>query len=122
MQLQGEAWSRFWGSYCNDHSCASFVESTATDIQETLQRKIINSKFFSLLIDDSTNCGSIDKDLFMILYFDPHHDAEDGMAHVKDEIFTVCHLCRGTGESLHNCLKATLAYMQITPLEWKARM
>ena len=81
MQRQ-EAWSRFWGSYCNDHSCASFVESIATDLQENLQRKIANSKFFSLLIDGSTVCGSTAKELFMVLYLDSHHDAEDRMVHV----------------------------------------
>ena len=58
----------------------------------------------------------------MVLYFDPHHDAEDGMAHVKEKVFAVCYLYHGTGESLHNCLKVTLAYMQITPLESKTRM
>ena len=58
----------------------------------------------------------------MVQCFDPHCDAEDGMVHVRDKFFAVRHLSRGTGEGLYNCLKATLAYMQITPLEWKARM
>ena len=75
-----------------------------------------------MLIDGSTDSGNIDEELFMVLYFDPHCDAEDGMVHVRDKFFAVRHLSRGTGEGLYNCLNATLAYMQITPLEWKARM
>ena len=42
-------------SYRNDHGCSLFVESIATDLQEKLREKITNSKFFSLLIDSSTN-------------------------------------------------------------------
>ena len=41
--------------------------------------------FFSLLIDGSTDSGNIDEELFMVLYFDPHCDAEDGMVHVRDK-------------------------------------
>ena len=109
-------------SYRNDHGCASFVESIATDLQENLQRKITNSKLFSLLIDGSTDSGNIDDELFMVLYFDPHCDAQDGMVHVRDKFLAAPHLSRGTVEGLYNYLKAILAYMQIIPLEWKARM
>ena len=78
--------------YRNDHGCASFVESIATDLEENLRSKITNSKFFSLLIDGSTDSGNIDEELFMVLYFDPHCDAEDGMVHVRDKVFAVHHL------------------------------
>ena len=96
---------------------ALFVESIATDLQENLRRKITDSKFFSLLIDSSTDSGNTDEELFMVLYFDPHCDAEDGMVHVRVKFFAVRHLSRGIGEGLYNCLKATLVYMQITSLE-----
>ena len=41
---------------------------------------------FSLLIDGSTDSGNIDEELFMVLYFDPHCDAEDGMVYMRDMV------------------------------------
>ena len=73
-------------------------------------------------MDGSTDSSNTDEELFMILYFDPHCDAEDGMVHLKNKFFAVRHLSCGTEEGLYNCLKATLVYMQITLLEWNARM
>ena len=57
-----------------------------------------------------------------MLYFDPYSGSEDGMVHVRDNFFAVCHLSRGTGESLYICVKKTLAYMGMTPLEWQCKM
>ena len=107
-------------SYSNNHGCATFVESIATDLQANLRKGISNSKFFSLLMDGSTDCSNVDEELSLVLYFDPHSGgSEDGMVHVRDKFFTVRQLQRGTGEGLYNCMKKALAYMGITPLEWK---
>ena len=72
-------------SYHNIHCCALFFESNATDLQENLRKKITNSKFFSLLIYSSADSGNIDEELFIIHYFDPQGNAEDGMIHVRDK-------------------------------------
>lgn len=56
-------------SYRNDHRCATFVESIATDLQDNLRKNVSNVKFFSLLMDGSTDCGNVDNQLFLVLYF-----------------------------------------------------
>ena len=109
-------------SYRNDHGCASFVDSIATDLKEHLQQRLTKAKFFSLMIDSSTDCANIEEELFLVLYFDPYSGAEDGMVHVRDNFFAVRHLSRGTGEGLYVCVKKTLAYMDMTPLEWQYKM
>ena len=78
--------------------------------------------FFSLMIDSSTDCANIDEELFKVLYFDPYSGSEDGMVHVRDNFFAVHHLSRRTGEGLYICVKKTLAYMGMTPLEWQCKM
>ena len=44
------------------------------------------------MIDSSTVCANIDEELFSVLYFDPYSGSEDGMVHVRDNIFAVRHL------------------------------
>ena len=51
-------------SYHNDHGCASFVDSIATDLREHLKQKLTKAKFFSLMIDSITDCANIDEELF----------------------------------------------------------
>jgi len=103
-------------SYHNDHGCASFVDSVASDFKEDLKERMDKAKFFSLMIDSSTDSGNIDEKLFLVLYFDPNSGSEDGMVHVRNNFFAVHHLSRGTGEGLYIRVKKTLAYMGMTPL------
>ena len=51
-------------SYRNDHGCASFVETIAADLQGKLKEKMSNAMFFSLLLDSSTDCSSVEEELF----------------------------------------------------------
>ena len=39
-----------------------------------------------------------------------------------DRFFAVHQLTRGTGEGLYACVKKTLPYMGIAPLEWKNKL
>ena len=69
-------------SYHNNHGCVSFLNQMQ---QIYVRKKITNSKFFSLLIDNSADSGNIDEELFIVDYFNPQHNAEDGMIHVSDK-------------------------------------
>lgn len=51
------------GSYRNDHACATFVKFIALDLQQQLKRDISNSKFFSIQLDTSTDCGNTEEEL-----------------------------------------------------------
>ena len=106
-------------SYQNDYDCASFVEAIAADLQGKLKEKMSNTKFFSLLLDSSTDCSNAEEELFLALFFDPYSTAEEGTVHVKDTFFAVCHLARGTRESLYGCVKKSLTYVGV---EWRSKM
>ena len=72
-------------SYQNDVGCSSFVEAIAADLQEKLKKKINNAKFFSLLLDSTTDCSNVEEELFLILFFDPCINADNGTVHVRDK-------------------------------------
>jgi len=71
-------------SYQNNMGCASFVEAIAADLQEKLKKKINNAKFFSLLLDSTTDCSNVEEELFLALFFYPYSNAEDGTVHNRD--------------------------------------
>ena len=108
------------GSYRNDHACATFVKFIALDLQQQLKKDISSANFFSVQVDASTDSGNIEEELFLILYFDPR--SSDGMVHIRDKFFAVRQLSRGTGQGLYDCLKKAMAYMGVTPIEWKSKM
>ena len=108
------------GSYRNDHACATFVKFIALDLQQQLKKDISSANFFSVQVDASTDSGNIEEELFLILYFDPR--SSDGMVNIRDKFFAVRQLSRGTGQGLYDCLKKAMAYMGVTPIEWKSKM
>ena len=107
-------------SYQNDHACATFVEFIAIHLQQKLRREIANFKFFSVQIDSTTDCGNIEEELFMVLYFDAK--SPDRKVIVRDKFFTVRQLRRGTGQGLYDCFKQAMAYVEVPPTEWKQKM
>ena len=75
------------------------------------------AKLSRYTVDASTN---IEEELFLILYFDPR--SSDEMVHIRDKFFAVRQLSHGTGQGLYDCLKKAMAYMGVTPIEWKSKM
>ena len=92
----------FGASYQNDVGCSSFIEAISADLQEKLKKKINNAKFFSLLLDSTTDCSNVEEELFLIFFSDPYSNADDGTVHVRDKFFSVRHLARTTGEGLYS--------------------
>ena len=103
--------------YKNDQACATFVEFIACKQQEQLMATLSRSKFFSLQADGSTDADNIDKELFLILHFDPY--SKDRKVHVHDSFFTVRQFSRGTAEDLFDCLKRAVEYMGAADWETK---
>ena len=97
-----------------------FVKFIALDLQQQLKKDISSAMFFSVQVDSSTDSENIEEELFLILYFDPQ--SSDGMVHIRNKFFAVRQLSRGTGQGLYDCLKKAMAYMEVTPLEWKSKM
>ena len=44
-------------------------------------------KFYSIQSDARTDCGNIEDDLLVVMYFDAH--ANDKKVHVRNRVFTV---------------------------------
>ena len=57
----------------NDHSCTTFVELIAHDLQKQLMTALSHCKFFSLPADRSTDTDNIDseEELFLVVHFAP---------------------------------------------------
>ena len=108
------------GSYRNDHACATFVEFIGADLRHQLRKDINKARFFSIQVDSSTDCGNIDEELFMVLFFDGL--SEDGKVIVRDKFFAVRQLCHGTGQGLYDCFKQAMVYLDIPPAEWKQKI
>ena len=88
------------------------------DLQEQLMKALSHSKFFSLQADGSTNTGNIEKELFLVLHFDPY--SQDGKVHIRDSFFTVRHLSSGTGQGLFDSVKKAVEY--IGAADWESKL
>ena len=68
--------------YKNDRSYTAFVEFIACDLQKQLVTAFSHCKFFSLQADGSTDTGNNEKELFLVLHFDPC--SNNGKVHIRD--------------------------------------
>ncbi len=56
--------------YKNDQACSTLIEFFARDQQHSLRRILIQSKFFILQADDSTDAGNIEVQSYLVVYLD----------------------------------------------------
>ena len=70
--------------YKNNQACTQFVEFIAKVEQQNLLSK---AHFFSLQADGSTDCATIEDEMYLCLFFDSN--GVDGRVHVRDVFFAV---------------------------------
>ena len=97
--------------YKNDLACSQFVEYIANDLQEKLKETLYKAKFFSLQMDGSTDCGNVEEELLLAVYFDPYNMLE--MVSVKSVYFCVKQLKSVDAKGLYDCLNDALTYLKI---------
>ena len=74
-------------TYRNVNSCKEFVHLLSMSIKEELASLLSKAKFFSLLIDGSTDAANIDKEVFLVVWYDT--EAEMDRICTKTSFLTV---------------------------------
>ena len=86
---------------------SSYTTSRSQELKETLT----NAKFFSLLLDGSTDTGIIDDEAFLVVWCD--HNGSDEKVHTRMSYFTVVQpqavTARGLFEALESGLQALVS-------------
>ena len=98
-------------SYKNSKSCAVFTDYIAKDLQTNLVASLSKVRYFSLQADSSTDCGNIENEVFLAVYFDPY--STDGRVHVRNQFFTGRRPERANADDLFACLNAAMQYVAI---------
>ena len=75
-------------SYLNQTAGKTFTHYMAESKTQKLADRLKEAKFFSLLLDGSTDKGNIDNELLLIVWCDI--DGTDEKVHTKMSNFTVC--------------------------------
>lgn len=102
---------RLGEGYKNDLACSIFVEYIAKDLQEKLKETLYKAKFFNLQMDGSTDCASVEEELLLAVYFDPHSTL--GKVSVKSVYFCVRQPKSVDAQGLYDCLNDALTYLEI---------
>ena len=103
--------------YKTNIRCAELVAAIGQELKKDLANALTTANFFSIQCDGSTDAGNVDEELFLALYLDK--EAEDGLVHVRNKLFTVQALSSGTGEGLFKCLVSAMDYVGVESWEKK---
>ena len=104
--------------YKNNQACTQFVEFIAKVEQQNLVEILSKARFFSLQADDSTDCATIEDEMYLCLFFDSN--GVDGRVHVRDVFFAVRQPEATDAQGLYACLEGALQYMGID--NWKNKL
>eukprot|EP00731_Ephydatia_muelleri_P034732 Em0074g4a len=101
--------------YKNKDACADFVKYIAQVQMEQLTTVLAKVKFFSIQADSTTDAAN--KELFMVLYFNPYF--EDGSVHVHNRFLTVRNPNRSNADGLYECFVRAMTYAGV---DWKNKL
>ena len=90
-------------SYTNERSGRMFVHYIAEAKRQMLVDKIANVKFYSQLLNGSTNTGNIDNEMLLLVWCDL--DGHDNKIHTRMSYFKVARPKSVTGEGLFEWYK-----------------
>ena len=74
-------------AYTNDIACRTITHYIAESQHQQIKEGISQAKFFSLLINGSTDKGNVDDELFMVVWCDTN--GEDELVHTRKMYFHV---------------------------------
>jgi hypothetical protein len=75
-QLEGHHGVAIGSSYTNEVACKTFTHYIAESWRQQLCQKLHQAKFFSVLMDGSTDRGKSDDEVFMVVWCDTKCDDE----------------------------------------------
>ena len=97
--------------YKNNQACTQFVEFIAKVEQQNFVEVLSKAHFFSLQADGSTDCATIEDEMYLCLFFDSN--GVDGRVHVRDVFFAVRQPEATDAQGLYACLEGVFQYMGI---------
>ena len=71
----------------NSNACKTFCKFIAESKRLNLCKIIANAKFYSILMDGSTDVSNIDEEMFLVLWCDT--DGNDEKVHSRMQFFSV---------------------------------
>lgn len=98
-------------SYTNDMNARTFVHYIAEAQRQNLISIIEKKRFYSLLIDGSTDSGNIDNELILLVWFDINGPDEE--VHTLINYFKICCPTKTSGEGLYEMLEQALGSLGV---------
>ena len=102
-------------SYLNKSAGMTFCHFITESRRQELRTILSSAKFFSILMDGSTDKGNIDDELFLVLYCDTN--GSDEKVHTQMSYFTVARPQAVTAEGLFECLQSGLGQLGIEAID-----
>ena len=102
-------------AYTNDVVCRTFTLYIAESQRQQVKERISQAKFFSLLIDGSTDKGNVDDELFIMVWCDTN--GEDELVHTRMTYFHVSRPSTVTAAGLFEELTKTLAKLGVPSID-----
>ena len=93
-------------SYVNENAGKEFIHYIAELRRQELKQTLANAKFFSLLLDGSTDTGNIDDEVLLLVWCD--RNGRDEKVHTQMEYFTVVRPQSVTAQGLFAVLESGL--------------
>ena len=102
-------------AYQNENAGKTFCHFIAESRREKLVENLFRAKFFSVLMDGSTDSASIDDELFLVVWCDAN--GSDQKVHTKMSFFAVARPDSVTAKGLFECLQGCLGRIGITAID-----
>lgn len=101
-------------SYVNENAGKNFCKYIAEARMVDLCKTVTNVKFFSVLMDGSTDLGKIEDELFLVQWCDIY--GTDEKIHSRMDFFTVSRPESGDAKGMFECLQSALQQIGIRAL------
>ncbi len=101
--------------YTNDQAGKTFIHFIAESKRNELTERLKKAKFFSLLLDGSTDKGNIDNEVCLVVWCNTN--SSDEKIHTEMNYLTVCRPQSVTAEGLLSVLETILKHVGIDSLD-----
>lgn len=101
-------------SYINVSAGKNFIHYIAESRRCALTEILSKSKFFSILLDGSTDKGNIDNELLLVIWCD--NDGKDEKIHTRIGYFKIMRPQSATAEGLFEVVESGLEQIQVTEM------
>ena len=105
-------------AYCSDTSCQLFTHYIAQSQREGFVKAFSNKRFFSFMMDGTTNSGNLEDELIVVLYC--QRDDASGEMKSCARYLTVVNPEKANAEGLAKCLGEALKHVGVANVYSKA--